>query len=125
MAETAANEGFHEYENLVLEIGGALRGFVAFSHVELSWLYVDPTCYRSDIGSALVKAALRETGAALTVEVLTGNTSALSLYKKIGFAEVGQASGRMPGNERFAVTVTELRYVGLAPQVVQNEFVRR
>lgn len=110
MDEAAENEGFSEYEVLVAEIEGIAQGFAAFSDVELSWLYVDPRCYRMGVGSALVEAALLATGEALSVEVLDGNGPALSFYKKAGFAVVGRASGRMPGNERFAVSVTQLRY---------------
>jgi ribosomal protein S18 acetylase RimI-like enzyme len=109
MEETAQNEGFSDYRVLVAEVDGIVQGFAAFSDVELSWLYVDPRCYRMGIGSALVKAALLATGASLSVEVLDGNERALSLYKKSGFAVVGRTSGRMPGNERFAVSVTQLR----------------
>jgi len=110
MEETAAAEGFHDYDVLVAEVDGIVRGFTAFSDVELSWLYVDPRCYRMGVGSALVKAALLATGAPMSVEVLDGNERALSLYMKAGFGVVRHINGRMPGNERFAVSVTELRY---------------
>lgn len=113
MEETAENEGFSDYEVLVAEVDGVVRGFAAFSDVELSWLYVDPRCYRMGVGSALVEAALLATGVSLSVEVLDGNERALSLYKKAGFAAVGRTSGRMPGNERFAASVTQLRYNAL------------
>jgi ribosomal protein S18 acetylase RimI-like enzyme len=115
MEQTGENEGFFNYVVLVAEIDGIVQGFTAFSDVELSWLYVDPRCYRMGVGSALVKAALSATGGSLSVEVLDGNERALSLYKKIGFSVAGRASGRMPGNERFAVSVTELRY-NVAPE---------
>jgi ribosomal protein S18 acetylase RimI-like enzyme len=114
LAETAETEGFYDYELLVAEVAGEVQGFAAFSENELSWLYVEPSCYRKRIGSALVQAALRATGAPLTVEVLDGNEAAIAVYKKAGFVEVGRASGRMPGNERYAVSVTELRYAGAA-----------
>jgi ribosomal protein S18 acetylase RimI-like enzyme len=114
LEQTAENEGFHEYDILVAEVAGEVRGFAAFSEHELSWLYVEPGWYRKGIGSALVQAALRATGAPLTVEVLDGNEAAIAVYKKAGFVEVGRASGRMPGNERYAVSVTELRYGGAA-----------
>lgn len=114
MEETAENEGFFDYRVLVAEIDGMVQAFAAFSDTELSWLYVDPSCYGVGLGFALVKAALLATGASLSVEVLDGNERALSLYEKAGFAVVGRTTGRMPGNERFAVSVTELRYSGAA-----------
>ena len=115
MEQTAENEGFHRYDVLVAEVDGAVQGFVAFSDVELSWLYVDPRCYRRGVGSALVEAALLATGVPLSVEVLDGNERALSLYKKAGFAVVAHMRGQMPGNESFAVSVTELRYALRTP----------
>jgi ribosomal protein S18 acetylase RimI-like enzyme len=114
MEQTAENEGFHEYDVLVAEVGGTVQGFTAFSDVELSWLYVHPRCYRTGVGSALVRAALLAAGVPLSVEVLDGNQRALSLYKKLGFGVVRHVNGRMPGNERFAVSVIELRYNGAA-----------
>jgi ribosomal protein S18 acetylase RimI-like enzyme len=114
MEETAENEGFHDYDVLVAEVDGVVQGFTAFSDVELAWLYVDPRCYRMGLGLSLVKAALLATGVPLSVEVLDGNEWALALYKKAGFGVVGHMNGRMPGNERFAVSVTELRHNGAA-----------
>ena len=114
MEQTAENEGFSAYAVVVAEVDGIVQGFAAFSDVEISWLYVDPRRYSMGVGSALVRAALLATGNSLSVEVLDGNERALSFYKKTGFAVVGRASGQMPGNERFSVSVTELRYNGSA-----------
>lgn len=113
LAETAENEGFEDYEIRVAEREGQVLGFVAFTSDELAWLYVHPSCYGQGIGMALIQAALRETAAPMSAEVLDGNVAALTLYRKAGFVEQGRAQGQMPGNERFAVTVTELRHSGL------------
>lgn len=114
LAETAANEGFHDYTIRVAEIGTTLVGFVAFTTEELSWLYVDPDWYGRGIGTALIRAALEETGASLGAEVLAGNEAAVALYSKCGFVIVGQAQGRLPGNERFTVSVSVLNHPGTA-----------
>jgi ribosomal protein S18 acetylase RimI-like enzyme len=114
LAQTAENEGFHDYEIRVAELGGRVAGFVAFTDDELAWLYVDPDAYGQGVGTALIRAALAETGAPLTAEVLDGNEAALAVYRKAGFEVVGHAQGRMPGNESFRVSVTELRHPGLA-----------
>lgn len=114
LAETAENEGFDAYEIRVAERDAKVLGFVAFSGDELAWLYVDPVFHGAGIGSALIQAALRETAAPLSAEVLEGNAAALAVYSKSGFVEVGRAQGRMPGNESFAVSVRVLRHPGVA-----------
>ncbi|MEJ6005736.1 GNAT family N-acetyltransferase [Paucibacter sp. AS339] len=113
LAETAENEDFFDYAIRLAEVEGRVLGFVAFTPDELAWLYVDPLHYGQGIGSELIQAVLQETAAPLTAEVLDGNLAALATYQKAGFVALGQQSGRMPGNERFAVTVTELRHPGL------------
>jgi ribosomal protein S18 acetylase RimI-like enzyme len=114
LEQTADNEGFLEFDILVAEVDGQVQGFVAFTESELGWLYVDPLSYRKGIGTQLVRAAVEATKQRLTVEVLDGNEAALALYKESGFLVVGRNSGRMPGNETFAVSVTELKYAGAA-----------
>lgn len=113
LAETAENEGFHEYEIQVAEHEDRVVGFVAFTVDELAWLYVDPPYYGKGIGSALINAALSTNKGPMTAEVLDGNHAAMVTYKKAGFIETGRAHGCMPGNESFAVTVTELWHPGL------------
>jgi ribosomal protein S18 acetylase RimI-like enzyme len=112
LAQTAENEGFLDYEIRVAVVGNRVAGFVAFTAEELAWLYVDPAAYGKGIGTSLIQATLAETGASLVAEVLDGNEVALAVYRKAGFRIVGRAQGRMPGNESFHVSVTELRHVG-------------
>jgi GNAT superfamily N-acetyltransferase len=114
LEETAENEGFHEYEIQVAEHEGQVLGFVAFTSDELAWLYVDPTHYGKGIGSALINVVLQLSAGPKSAEVLDGNRAAIATYKKAGFIEVGSAQGCMPGNESFAVSVTELRHPGLS-----------
>jgi len=113
LAQTAENEGFHDYQIQVAEHAGNLLGFVAFTSDELAWLYVDPLFYGKGVGSALIDAALCISAGPMTTEVLDGNLAAIATYKKAGFIETGNAQGHMPGNESFAVSVTELRHPGL------------
>jgi len=107
--QAAENEGLFDYQLLVLQDEAQVLGFVAFSPGELAWLYVHPRAHRRGVGTRLVHAAITATQGNLSVEILKGNDVAVALYKKAGFQEHGQSSGRMPGNEAFEVTVTELR----------------
>ena len=87
------------------ELDGQTAGFAAFTQDELAWLYVDPALARRGVGRALVEHALGEMGRPVSIEVLAGNTPALALYEGCGFHPTQTLSGRMPGNEAFAVTV--------------------
>ncbi len=57
----AEREGLFEYDILVAEENDVILGFVAYSQEELSWLYVDPNCYRMGIGNLLTRAAIEAT----------------------------------------------------------------
>ena len=106
----AQKEGLFEYEILVAEQDEAVLGFAAHNHEELTWLYVDPSCYRMGIGSLLAKAVLALHPDGICIEVLHGNNAALDFYRSIGFVETQVVSGRMPGNEQYPVTVHCLDY---------------
>ena len=106
-------ELFETYSVYVAEVDGHVRGFVAFKEGELGWLYVNPLFARQGIGTALARYALvcyEDTK--MEVEVLVGNEPALALYKSVGFVETEKVTGRMPGNERFRVTVQRLEHTG-------------
>lgn len=114
----AEKEGLFEYEILVAEQNEEILGFVAHNQEELTWLYVDPSCYRMGIGSLLAKAVLESCPEGICIEVLQGNSAALDFYKSIGFMETKVVSGRMPGNEQYPVTVHCLDY----PTAPNNSF---
>jgi GNAT superfamily N-acetyltransferase len=113
LLQTAENEGFLDYQIRVAEVTGRVMGFVAFTVEELAWLYVDPSVYRKGVGTSLIQAVLAEVRQPLTAEVLYGNEIALAVYRKSGFEIVGRSQSRMPGNEGFIVSVTELRHPGV------------
>lgn len=109
LAVAAVREGLFEYTVRVAEADGQVAGFAAYTDDELAWLYVDPARMRRGIGSALIRHALGDTARPLHIEVLAGNEAALRAYEKHGFAQAETLTGRMPGNEAFAVTVHCLR----------------
>lgn len=106
----AEKEGLFEYEILVAEQDESVLGFVAHNHEELTWLYVDPSCYRMGIGSLLARTVLESRPEGICIEVLQGNSAALEFYKSLGFVETKVVSGQMPGNEKYPVTVHCLDY---------------
>ena len=110
LAQAAVNEGLFEYELRVAELDGTVAGFAAYAEDELAWLYVDPAQMRRGVGRALVESVLAQISQRpVNIEVLAGNEPALRLYESAGFRTVEMLSGRMPGNEAFAVTVHHMQ----------------
>lgn len=105
LAVAAEREGLFDYQLAVAELDGAVAGFAAYTEEELAWLYVDQAMGRRGVGRALARHALERAGRPVSVEVLQGNEPALALYRSLGFRDVETATGHMPGNEAFSVTV--------------------
>lgn len=76
------------------ERGGMLLGRVASDEAEVLTLAVAPMVRRRGIASRLLLAAQAEVrargSAAMFLEVSTGNSGALALYRRAGFIEVGR-----------------------------------
>ena len=104
LEQTAENEGLFDGRVLVYESEGLVRGFVAFADQELTWLYVDPACYRLGIGRKLLRHAIEACGGNISTEVLVGNDSALQLYLSEGFRILRRVDGKLTGNESFAAS---------------------
>jgi len=77
---------------------------------EVGALYVDPACWRSGAGTALMSAAIAEARAAgyraVTLWVLTSNTSARHFYEHVGFTPDGGSKVETIGGHALA----HLRY---------------
>lgn len=109
LAIAAEKEKLFEYELHVAGQDGCVVGFVAYHEDEIAWLYVAPEAMRRGIGHRLVSYVVANTTVRpLLVEVLCGNEPAKALYEKCGFTLKEIASGQMPGNEQFAVSVCVL-----------------
>ncbi len=106
LAVAAEREDLFGYPGLfVAESDGVVVGFAACTGEELAWLYVDPGQRRRGIGRSLIKHAFHTFPGLHSIEVLKGNTPAVSLYESMGFAVIGTETGSMPGNEDFTVEV--------------------
>ncbi|MEJ6395967.1 GNAT family N-acetyltransferase [Gymnodinialimonas sp. 2305UL16-5] len=110
LEQTYENEGLFEGQVAVAEIAGTVCGFVAFSDHELTWLYVDPACYRRGVGRALVRHAKAMARPGMTIEMLEGNLPAIALYQAEGFVPVERKTGQLIGNEAFAAQGVVLRH---------------
>lgn len=104
LAVAAEPEGLFDGEVWVACAGERVVGFIAAADDEVSWLYVDPDCYRQGIGRALLRHALEHCGSVVAVEVLSGNASAFELYVSEGFEVVETRTGQLTGNEQFQAT---------------------
>ncbi len=109
LEETGEEEGLFDATLLVAEVDGEVAGFAGFTDEEVTWLYVDPARYRQGIGRALLDAVLHAAGKP-SLDVLVGNTAALSLYQSAGFKIIDTISGKLAGNEQFAATAHVLHY---------------
>lgn len=102
----AEREDLFDYPGLyVAEQDGRIVGFTACNEEELAWLYVDPACFRQGIGKALSEYAFVQFPSICSIEALKGNEPARKLYESLGFHVAQIVSGKMPGNEAFAVQV--------------------
>lgn len=102
LEQTAENEGLFDNQLFVAEVSQRVRGFVAYSEEELTWLYVDPPFYRRGVGRALLQHAVAQAGPDMMIEVLQGNAPALALYLSEGFAVTQRIEGKLAGNESHA-----------------------
>jgi GNAT superfamily N-acetyltransferase len=99
--KTAESEGLFDAALDAIEVEGRVRGFVAYSALELTWLYVDPEVHRAGLGRRLLRHAIQRAGPVFRTEVLEGNAPALRLYLSEGFVVAERKVGRLEGNESF------------------------
>lgn len=106
LSVAAQQEDLFAYSLFVAKQDEDVAGFVAFTEDELAWLYVHPACQRQGIGRALAEFALSKMAPGeKCVEVLAGNETARNLYRSLGFSGEVLLHGRMPGNEKYEVSV--------------------
>lgn len=111
LEETFQSEGLFDGSLSVAESDGVVRGFVAVSDEELTWLYIEPAFYRCGIGRALVRHAIAASAADMRVDLLSGNVLALKLYNSERFTVSRRVNGHLAGNERFTASGLMLKRV--------------
>lgn len=115
LSVAAEREELFDYQVYVAEYRGTVAGFTAFTREEIAWLYVDVNHTRKGIGGSLIRFALEQVSEDAAIEVLAGNAPAIALYSSFGFQIRETLTGRMPGNERFAVTVHVMQKIAGSP----------
>jgi polysaccharide biosynthesis protein PslH len=88
-------ESYLEHECLVATIGGSVVGFLvaratAPDERELLNVAVDPSARRSGVSRVLVETAFANRPGTWFLEVRESNVAALTLYKTLGFSEIGR-----------------------------------
>jgi putative acetyltransferase len=88
---------FHESTVFVGEVTTSIVGFAGFRGDVITWLFIDPQSYRSGYGTALLTFVLERIGARARLNVGAGNTAAIRLYEKHGFAITKRFEGNYNG----------------------------
>jgi ribosomal-protein-alanine N-acetyltransferase len=96
-----------EWENAV---AGYLMAWRSADQLHILNIAVDPRLRRRGLGAALLDAALAEARRCglveVTLEVRRGNLSALALYRRYGFTQVGERPGYYPDTGEDALILT-------------------
>ncbi len=79
------------------EADGRIVGFAGFKGDMITWLFVDPDCYRKGYGSALLSFILDRMGPTARLNVGAGNAAAIALYEKHGFTITKRFDGNHNG----------------------------
>jgi GNAT superfamily N-acetyltransferase len=97
LEQTAEGEGLFDDGLWVAVKGGRIAGFIAVNDDEITWLYVDPDCYRQGIGRALLRHVLAAAEGGMQTTILDGNHPALQLYLSEGFEISETRDGTLQG----------------------------
>lgn len=124
LEETAESEGLFDGALEVIEHEGRVRGFVAYTPTDLTWLYVDPEVHGRGLGRRMLQHAILMSEPVFRTEVLEGNEQALRLYLSEGFEVTARKSGRLEGNEGFAATGLLLERRGSSVIATPQAYIR-
>lgn len=80
----------------IYEVGNEVIGMISYAimyeRAELNYIYVKPAYRSTQVGSLLmedmIKRCADKKAQSITLEVRSGNTAAINLYKKYGFEEI-------------------------------------
>jgi ribosomal protein S18 acetylase RimI-like enzyme len=94
---------------------------VAFAGVDgdyISWLYVDPACWRRGLGRRLLRLAIAEAGPTAYTVALINNTTARHLYESEGFKVAATFEGENAG---YPCTCVRLALEKLLAEYVEDD----
>ncbi len=91
--ENSGNHDEQSAKDSVSQVAGYMGLYLSFDEASVTNVAVSPTCRKKGYGKALVvasKEAAKAAGAeSIFLEVRVSNEPAISLYKKLGFEELG------------------------------------
>ena len=91
--DSMTTNGEHSSERTGAVLTGYMGLYISFDEASVTNVAVSPVCRKRGYGEALVvaaKTAAKEAGAeCIFLEVRVSNAPAISLYKKLGFEELG------------------------------------
>jgi len=94
---------FRDSTIFVGETDGRIIGFAGFKGEVVTWLFVDPDCYRKGYGCALLSFILSRMGSTARLNVGAGNAAAIKLYEKHGFRITNRFNGKYNGYPTKAI----------------------
>ena len=94
---------FRDSAIFVGEADGQTVGFAGFKGDVVTWLFVEPDCYRMGYGSALLSFILSRMGPTVRLNVGAGNAAAIGLYEKSGFRITKRFNGNHNGYPTKAI----------------------
>jgi ribosomal protein S18 acetylase RimI-like enzyme len=90
-----------------MEDAGRIIGFAGNRDRFITWLFVHPDSRRKGVATAMVRQLLDQLDGTVTLNVVKGNTPALTLYQSLGFAVEREFPGNFQGTP---CTVAKLRH---------------
>ena len=90
-------DDFSRSQKHVACVGERIVGFVGVDGAYISWLYIDPAFYGRGLGQRLLQLGTELAGPGAWTICLSGNSRAIALYERAGFALTKTFAGENAG----------------------------